>query len=486
MKFYASPDFQMLSLLNVVTHASGTAPTSPVDGTLWYDTSIHRLKFYDASVPAWTVIGSGLPANVSDGDKGDITVASGVWTIDPAAVSYAKIQNVTGLRLLGNDTGSPTSVREVLLAADHAFSGGALQLGAFTGDITKNAASLATTIANGAVNSAKIADGSVLVGDLDLTSVRLNTIGAPNGSVSLNSQNLTNVLDPVNPQDAATKAYADSVAAGMDPKGSVRAATTANITLSGTQTIDGVAVVVGDRVLVKNQTAPETNGIYVVASGAWTRTTDMDSWLEVPGAFTFTEEGGTQADTGWVCTSNRGGTLGTTAITWTQFSSPGSYIGGNGLTLTGLTFDVNTDNVGIEINADTLRLKDGGVTSAKIADGTIAAVDMGAGSVDLNSATVTNTLPVAKGGTGATTAAAARANLIAAGYYQFANAALTANVWSASIPHNLGTNRPHVQFFEVSSGENVNLDFKVVDPNNIQIRAGLAIAANAIGGYVVG
>lgn len=131
--------------------------------------------------------------------------------------------------------------------------------------------------------------------------------------------------DPTTALQAATKQYVDNTAAGLDVKASVKAATTANITLSGTQSIDGVALSVNDRALVKNQTAPAENGIYLVAAGAWTLTTDMDAWSEVPGAFVFVEQGSTLADSGWVCTADLGGTLGTTAITWSQFSGVGAY-----------------------------------------------------------------------------------------------------------------------------------------------------------------
>ena len=91
---------------------------------------------------------------------------------------------------------------------------------------------------------------------------------------------------------------------------------------------------------MKDQTLSQNNGIYLVAAGAWTRATDMDTWAEVPGAFTFIETGTTQADTGWVCTSNAGGTLGTTPITWVQFAGVGSYTAGTGLTLTGTQFSL--------------------------------------------------------------------------------------------------------------------------------------------------
>jgi hypothetical protein len=163
----------------------------------------------------------------------------------------------------------------------------------------------------------------------------------------MGTNKITGLGTPTTDTDASTKAYVDSVAQGLDTKASVVAGTTANITLSGTQTVDGVVLVAADRVLVKNQTDPAENGIYLCAAGAWTRTTDMDTWAEVPGAYVFIEGGTTLADTGWVCTSNAGGTIGTTAITWAQFSSSGSYTAGTGLTLTGSAFSVNASQTQI-------------------------------------------------------------------------------------------------------------------------------------------
>jgi len=153
---------------------------------------------------------------------------------------------------------------------------------------------------------------------------------------------------PVNPLDITNKAYVDAVAQGLDIKASVVASTTANITLSGTQTVDGIALVAGDRCLVKNQTAAADNGIYVVSASAWARSDDMNTWAQVPGAFTFIETGTTLADTGWVCTSNAGGTIGVTAINFTQFSGGTSYTAGTGLTLVGSVFSL-TNPVAINL-----------------------------------------------------------------------------------------------------------------------------------------
>lgn len=173
----------------------------------------------------------------------------------------------------------------------------------------------------------------------------LTDLSSPTADYSFGGFKLTTLADPTNAQDAATKSYVDSVAQGLDPKASCLVATTANITLSAPQTIDGVAVVAGDRVLVKNQTLSQNNGIYVVEASTWTRALDMDIWAEVPNSFTFIESGTTQADTGWVCTANAGGTLGTTPIPFVQFSGAGTYTAGTGLTLTGSEFSITNTTV---------------------------------------------------------------------------------------------------------------------------------------------
>ena len=167
---------------------------------------------------------------------------------------------------------------------------------------------------------------------------------------------------PADDDDVATKAYVDAARSGLDVKGSVRVATTAPLTLAtdfeAGDTIDGVTLVAGDRILIKDQASGAENGIYIVqASGAPVRATDADSSDEVnAGLFTFVEEGTTNADSGWVLSTNNPIVLGTTTLTFVQFSGAGSITAGSGLTKTGNTIDVVSANSGIVINANDIEL----------------------------------------------------------------------------------------------------------------------------------
>lgn len=167
---------------------------------------------------------------------------------------------------------------------------------------------------------------------------------------------ITLVGNPSNDLHAATKQYVDTVAAGLDPKNPVRVATTANITLSGLQTIDGVTLIAGDRILVKNQTTATQNGIYVVASGSWSRATDADGTPadEVSnGNFVLVSEGTTLGGTGWTITSPAGDVnIGVDNIVWTQFHQANETTATNVGTGTGLVFRNKTGTV---INLKTMK-----------------------------------------------------------------------------------------------------------------------------------
>jgi hypothetical protein len=185
---------------------------------------------------------------------------------------------------------------------------------------------------------------------------RLDQLAAPAVDLALGGYRLTGLGDPQGAQDAVTKAYVDLTVQGLEPKQSVRAASTANIaTLSGPMTLDGVALVAGDRVLVKDQTTAGQNGIYVVAAGAWARSIDADVWSELVSAYVFVESGTVNADMGYLSTVDPGGALGTTAITFVQFTGAGQILAGAGLTKSGNTLDVGAGS-GIAVAADTVGL----------------------------------------------------------------------------------------------------------------------------------
>jgi len=132
-------------------------------------------------------------------------------------------------------------------------------------------------------------------------------------------------IETARDEAVAAATTAQAAAAGIKWKNSVKAATTADITLSGEQTIDGIALVSGDRCLVKNQATASENGIYQVSASAWARTFDLDAWSEIPSASVTVEQGSTQADTSWTCTADQGGTLETTDIPWVLFNSTKNY-----------------------------------------------------------------------------------------------------------------------------------------------------------------
>ena len=176
-----------------------------------------------------------------------------------------------------------------------------------------------------------------------------STIGAtsPSTGVFTNISTTTGTISttPSANTDIANKFYVDTIAQGLGPKAACAVGSTVNITtLSGLLTIDGYTVTAGQRVLVKNQTASQDNGIYVASASAWTRATDMDVWSEVPGAYTVLLSGG-QANTGWVCTATATGTIGVTAMPWVQFSGTGAYFAGTGLTLASNTFSITNTGV---------------------------------------------------------------------------------------------------------------------------------------------
>lgn len=204
------------------------------------------------------------------------------------------------------------------------------------------------------------------IGDFDtqVRTNRLDQMAAPTASVSLNNQKITNLAEPTAASDAATKGYVDSAVNGTDWKNSVRAATTANITLSGLQTVDGISLSAGERVLVKDQTTGSENGLYEAASGAWTRTTDADGNPEVTaGMAVMVTEGTSNADSQWRLTTNDPITVGTTALTFAQIGAGSSYVEGTGIDITGNTISIDT---AVTVRKYATSIGDGAATSIAV------------------------------------------------------------------------------------------------------------------------
>lgn len=170
-------------------------------------------------------------------------------------------------------------------------------------------------------------------------------------NLNANGFKVTNAADGSAAQDLVTKAQLDAAIQGYKRKEPVRAATTANITLSGAQTIDGVSIVAGDRVLVKDQGTASANGIYVAASGSWTRATDFDASSELLGAIVFVSEGTTLGNSNWQMTTDAPITIGTTALVWVQTGAGATYTAGPGIVFNGAAIEVDTTVVARKASA---------------------------------------------------------------------------------------------------------------------------------------
>jgi len=391
------------------------------DGEICYAIDQDQLYINESGtlVPAGVTVSGVQTVTGNKTFSGDVDL-TGVFKVDSTAVTATAIElNYTGD--LGTFTGSTiadnSNVKVALQAIETAVeSGGGGGGGSLTADDAGTANYSSGTInISGDTGISTTASGNTLTIDLDDTAVtaasygaagtvgtftvdeqgrltsasdvsisiahsqvsdfdsgvqanRLDQMAVPTASVNMNSQKITGLADPVSDQDAATKSYADALVSGLDIKKSTRVATTANITLSNTQTVDNVSLVAGNRVLVKDQIDASENGIYdVVSGGGWTRSSDADntpSGEVTSGMFTFVEDGDTSAGIGYVLVTSDPITLGTTDLTFTQFSEIGAVTAGNGLTKTGQTLDVGTADSGrIVVNADNIDLAVSGVTA---------------------------------------------------------------------------------------------------------------------------
>lgn len=344
-----------------VSLGSGATATTPTAGD-------NTTKVATTAFVTNAVAGVGGTLNfLGDSGSGSVNLGSQSLTISGGTGLTATAASQTLTINLDNTTVSANSY------------GSASSVGTFTVD-AQGRLTAASSV------SISITASQVSNFDTQVRTNRLDQMAAPTASVSLNSQKITNLATPTLDSDAATKAYVDASRSGLDVKDSVRAASTANVTVTYTatggtsargqitaapNTLDGVTLANGNRILLKDQSTGAQNGIWVVttvgtgANGVWDRATDFDADAEVTaGAFTFVAEGTTNADSGWVLTTNDpiviGGASGT-ALSFAQFSGAGQITAGAGLTKTGNTIDVVTANSGrIVVNADNIDLATAG------------------------------------------------------------------------------------------------------------------------------
>jgi len=405
-KFLTSIDLAKNELQNAVVQNLAADPSSPIAGQVYYNTSSNEMRIYNGTI--FEAIGlNGVTA-----DAAEINILDGA-TLTTTELNYVDgvTSGIQGQLDLKSPLANPTFTGTVTLdtGVNLVFEGAtanAFELTLTSGDPTADRVvtlpDLTTTLVgrdttdtltNKTLTSPTVsglylsdlsivvegstadsfettlsfvdptADRTIYVPDANGTLARvenkLHDFALATASVDLNNQKITNLTDPTNPQDAANKRYVDAAVVGIDWKPSVRAATTAAITLAtgleNGDTLDGVTLATGNRVLVKNQVDATENGIYVVAaSGAPTRSTDADTSAEITAAFAvFVEEGTVNVDSGWVLTNNGTITVGTTALTFTQFTGLGQITAGAGLTKTANTLDVIGGD-GITVNADSV------------------------------------------------------------------------------------------------------------------------------------
>ena len=377
--FYAPINLNKQELWNPVLHVLPSDP-SGVEGQLYYNSTTKIPRFHNGTAfTDWVGTAADASTTVKGIAKMSVAPASGA---NPIAVGD------NDPRVVDGQAAGTASIRQLGTGSTQAFPG------------------------NG----------------------RHDQIAAPTAATTWGGQKITNLADPTAAQDAATKNYVDTIAAGLDGKASVRVATTAAGTLASSfangQTVDGITLATGDRILIKNQAAPAENGVYVVAaSGAPARASDFDLWAEIPGAMLAVEVGTANADTVWLSSADQGGTLGTTAVTFTRlFNNP----------------------------------------------------------ADLSN--VTGTLAVGNGGTGQTTAKAAReTGLAAAGYYSSATHALGSTITITQATHGLRASRGLVVQVQLEAdGTVVYPDVAVAANGDVTVTFGAPQAANTMRVTIIG
>ena len=392
-----------ITLPNVTGTVVTSGDTGTVTATMLASDSVTTVKILDANVTAAKLASD----SVETAKIVDANVTAAKLAADSVTTAKIADSNVTAAKLASDSVTTAkildANVTDAKLAANSVTNSKIADAAVDTAEIASSAVTTAkiadlnvTTgkLADGAVTTAKITDANVTAGKLAADSVETAKIvdqavtsakiandtivdadinsaaaiaqskisglttdlgnklalagGTMTGAIAMGTNKITGLGDPTSAQDAATKNYVDTTVQGIDWKASVKAATTANVTLASDlengDILDGVTLATGDRVLVKDQSTGSENGIYVVkVSGAPDRSTDADAGAEVTANFAvFVEQGTVNSDSGFTLTNNGSVTVGTTALVFTQFTGLGQIVAGTGLDKTGNTLDIDS------------------------------------------------------------------------------------------------------------------------------------------------
>ena len=429
----------------------GTLTSLTVDNVIVNGTTIGHTSDTDLMTLASGVLTVAGEISVTTLDIGgtDVTSTAAELNIMDGGTSASSTTLANADRVVVNDAGTMKQVAmtdfETFMESNLDTLSSVTTVGALaSGSIASGFGAIST--GNAITTTAAITGGSLVADNISIDSSTIsstdsngNIVLDPNGTgtVDVNTSRITSVTDPTGAQDAATKAYVDAVKTGLDVKDSVRVATTANITISTAlnngDTLDGVTLATNDRVLVKNQSTGSQNGIYIVKASP-SRATDFDADAEVTaGSFTFVEEGTTNADSGWVLTTDDDITVGTTAMAFAQFSGAGQITAGTGLTKSGNTLNaIGTANK-ITVSGDAITIADAYVgqtslvTLGTITTGTWQSTDIGVAYGGTGVSTLTSNGILYGNGTGAVQVTAAGTD----GYFLYSNSGTPA--WTNSI-----------------------------------------------------
>jgi len=432
-------DLNKNELRNARVQNLGSAPSSPVEGQIYYDTVSHALYWWDGNVwqlSTGTVTSYGtVTAETSYGQSSSNGVASSVSRSDHTHGTPSLTTNAASTQAIGDSASAGTGTLPAKDDHKHAMPG----FGNVSGQTSFGASS-----GNGSAASVARSDHTHGTPTHDATAhsgISISSLSAATGTYSFGANLVQSSATPTTSNDLTNKQYVDSVAAGLrDFKDSVKVATTAAGTLATSfangQSVDGYTLVTGDRILIKNQAAGEENGIYVVkASGAPDRATDADANGEIStGTMVYVEGGTANGAQQWICSAT-GATpwvAGSSTSTWVMYFAVTATQAGNGLTASANILAVGA-GTGISVGADTV-----GIDTSVVARKYIA-------------------------GTGPST---------------------DASSWA--ITHSLNNRDVAVQVYDASTYAVVNCDVTLTDANTVTLNFGSSITANTLRAVVVG